>query len=98
MAQDPAGAHRKAAHDAATHTARALAATRLINDPALRAAALCQERAAAEQHLQRVIEETRAVAVARYRAGERKRAVCTALGVSRPTLDKWLAEADGPTP
>jgi hypothetical protein len=40
-----------------------------------------------------IVERRRAEAIAAYRAGIEKTTVARAAGITRPTLDKWLAEA-----
>lgn len=68
-----------------------LLVARLIDNDKARAEALRSERHAADRYATEVLDTIRQEALRRFGAGERKFAIAEALGVTRRTLDAWLA-------
>lgn len=96
--------HTTPAQIAAASGVPQLLVARLVDDPDAHAAALVAARHDAERYERQVIEDIRQSALARWRkatdSGQQppprgtKAAICSALGISAPTLDEWIASLD----
>lgn len=87
------------AHIAQRAGVRQLLVARLVDDDKLRAAALAAARHDAERYQAQVMDAIRVEALVRWRKANQdgdpprgtKTLICTQLGLTRPTLDGWIA-------